>query len=294
VLQRRVRRAMTLTTLYVAVVCVPAGSAMAELGDADPGGGNATTSTTVDTTATTEPSPDSSTTTTTTITDDSTTTTTVPADDDADTTTTTTSTTTSTTTPTTGPGPSTTSTSIPSSRGTGRSTTTTRPLSTTTAAPGSTVTTAPALSPAGAMVTNDAAEVTSPGGDGGGSGGSSPSGRSGRTTHPSPTRPDRDAETTAENPPDPLHFPGDTPVPPGIDPTGLGGLLGLGAVAGEVPAGVASDLAPTDLESALPSRDQGTSSSVALLGLSLFILLALAGGIAYRWWDRRPERYWPA
>jgi hypothetical protein len=33
---------------------------------------------------------------------------------------------------------------------------------------------------------------------------------------------------------------------------------------------------------------------VALLGLSLLILLALAGGIAYRWWDRRPERYWPA
>ena len=55
-----------------------------------------------------------------------------------------------------------------------------------------------------------------------------------------------------------------------------------------------SDLAPTGLESALPSRDQGTSSSMALLGLSLLILLALAGGTAYRWWDRRPERYWPA
>ncbi|MGH9009092.1 MAG: hypothetical protein ACRDYF_04505 [Acidimicrobiia bacterium] len=55
-----------------------------------------------------------------------------------------------------------------------------------------------------------------------------------------------------------------------------------------------SDLALTDSESALPSRDQGSSSSAALLGLSLLILLALAGGAAYRWWDRRPERYWPA
>jgi hypothetical protein len=144
------------------------------------------------------------------------------------------------------------------------------------------------------VATNDIAEAANPGGDDGGSGGSSSSGRSGRTTHPAPTRPDRDAETTAENPPDPLYFPGDTSVPPGFDATGLGGLFGLGAVADEVPAGVTSDLAPTDLESALPSRDHGSSSSVALLGLSLLILFALAGGIAYRWWDRRPERYWPA
>lgn len=134
------------------------------------------------------------------------------------------------------------------------------------------------------MVTDHTAEAASPGGDGGGSGGSSSSGRSGRTTHPSPTRPDRDAETTADVPPDPNWF----------DPAGLGGLFGLGAVADEVPAGVTSDPTPAGLESALPSRDQGTSSSVALLGLSLLILLALAGGIAYRWWDRRPERYWPA
>ena len=139
------------------------------------------------------------------------------------------------------------------------------------------------------MATNDIADGAIPlddddDGDGGGSGGSSSSGRSGRTTHPSPTRPDRDAETTAENP----------PIPNWFDPTGVGGLFGLGAVADEVPAGVTPDLAPTDLASALPGRDHGTSSSVALLGLSLLILLALAGGIAYRWWDRRPERYWPA
>jgi uncharacterized membrane protein len=276
-MQRRVRRAMTLTTLYVAMVCAPAGPAVAELGDPDPGGGNATTSTTVDTTPTTEPPSASTTTTTTTISDPPTTTTTVPADDDADTTTT------STSAPTTGPGPSTTSTSIPSSGGTGRSTTTTGPSSTTTTAPGSTVTTAPALSPAEAVVTDDTAEAANPGGDGSASGGSSSPGRSGRTTHPSPTRPDRDAETTADDPPTPNWF----------DPIGVGGLFGLGAVADQVPAGVTSDLTPTDLEPALPSRDHGTSS-VALLGLSLLIMLALAGGIAYRWWDRRPERYWPA
>ena len=82
-MQRRVRRAMALTTLYVAMVCAPAGPAVAELGDPDPGGGNATTSTTVDTPPTTEPPSDSTTTTTTTISDPSTTTTTVPADDAA-------------------------------------------------------------------------------------------------------------------------------------------------------------------------------------------------------------------
>jgi hypothetical protein len=31
-----------------------------------------------------------------------------------------------------------------------------------------------------------------------------------------------------------------------------------------------------------------------LLGLSLLILLALAGGVAFRWWDQRPDRYWSA
>jgi hypothetical protein len=62
-----------------------------------------------------------------------------------------------------------------------------------------------------------------------------------------------------------------------------------------VPAGVSPELAPADSESALPSRDHSSSpSSAALLGLSLLILLALAGGAAYRWWDHRPDRYWPA
>ena len=91
---------MALTTICVAMVCVPAGPALADLGDPDPGGGNATSSTTVDTTPTTEPTPDSTTTTTTTTPepDPSTTTTTVP-DDDAGATATST-----TTTPTTGPG----------------------------------------------------------------------------------------------------------------------------------------------------------------------------------------------
>jgi hypothetical protein len=31
-----------------------------------------------------------------------------------------------------------------------------------------------------------------------------------------------------------------------------------------------------------------------LLGLSLLILLALAGSAAFRWWDQRPDRYWSA
>jgi hypothetical protein len=274
---RRVRRAMALTTVIVAVVCIPAGPVLADLGDPDPGGGNATTSTTVDTTPTTDPSPDSTTTTTTTPTDSSTTTT-APADDDAGATTTSSSTSTS----TTAPDGSTTSTSIPSSRGSGRSTNTTRPSSTTTTAPGSTTTTAPAPSPAGAVVTDDTADAAIPGGDAGAAGGSTRSGGSGRTTHPSPTRPDKDAETAA-NPPDPNWF----------DASGLGGLLGVGAD-NLVPAGETPDLALTDSESALPSRDQGSSSSAALLGLSLLILLGLAGGAAYRWWDRRPDRYWPA
>ena len=285
---------MALTTICVAMVCVPAGPALADLGDPDPGGGNATSSTTVDTTPTTEPTPDSTTTTTTTTTtpepDPSTTTTTVP-DDDAGATATST-----TTTPTTGPASSTPSTSLPSSGGTGRSTTTTRPSSTTTTTTGSTITTAPATSPAGAVVTyDDSAEGESPGGKGA-SGGSNASGGSGRKTHPSPTRPGMDADvpSATDNPPDPLSFPGDTPVPPGFDASGLGGLFGVGAVANMVPAGVIPDLAPLASESALPSRDRGSPSSAALLGLSLLILLFLAGGVAYRWWDHRPERYWPA
>jgi hypothetical protein len=144
------------------------------------------------------------------------------------------------------------------------------------------------------VVTNDSADGESSGGDSRASGGSTSSGGSGRSTHPSPTRPGKDAETTSAATPDPLSFPGETPVPPGFDASGLGGLFGVGAVANPVPAGVTPELALTDSESALPSRDHGSSSSAALLGLSLLILLALTGGAAYRWWDRRPDRYWPA
>ena len=291
---RRVRRAMAITTVIVAVGCIPAGPALADLGDADPGGGDATTSTTVDTTPTTDPTSDSTTTTTTTPPDPSTTTT-APADDDAGATTTS-----STSTTSTAPGASTTSTSIPSSGGSGRPTTNnTRPSSTTTTAPGSTTTTAPALSPAGTVVSNETAEDASPGGDSGGApGGSTSSGGSGRSTHPSPTRPDKNTEEfpemTADAPPDPLSFPGDTPVPPGFEASGLGGLFGVGTTADPVPAGETPELVLGDSESALPSRDHNSPSSLAVLGLSLLILVALAGGTAYRWWDRRPDRYWPA
>src|SRR5207244_3851342 len=99
-----------------------------------------------------------------------------------------------------------------------------------------------------------------------------------------PTRPDKNSEKAAIPPPDPNWF----------DASGLGGLFGVGSVASQVPAGETPELALTDSESALPSRDHGSSSSAALLGLSLLLLLALAGGATYRWWDRRPDRYWPA
>jgi len=274
---RRVRRAMALTTVCVAMVCVAAGPARAELGDPDPSGGSATTSTTVDTTPTTDPSSDPTTTTTTTPTDPSTTTTTAPADNDSGATTSSSSSTT-----TTGPGSSTTSTSIPSSGGSSRSTTTSRPSSTTTTAPGSTGTTTPAPSPAGVVVPDLTAGDQGSGGDSHASGSS---GGSGRSTHPSPTRPEKSADKAAIPPPDPNWF----------DASGLGGLFGVGAVANQVPAGETPEPALTDSESALPSRDHGTSSSsAALLGLSLLALLALAGGAAYRWWDHRPARYWPA
>jgi hypothetical protein len=123
---RRVRRAMALTTVFVAVVYVPAVPAEAELGDTDPG--SATTSTTVDTTPTTEPSPGSTTTTT--------------------------------------------------------------------------------------------------------------------TTDPSPTRPGKDAETTAA-----------PPAPNWFDPSGLGGLLGVGAVANPVPAGVTPE--PALADSGVPPPQPG-------------------------------------
>jgi hypothetical protein len=130
------------------------------------------------------------------------------------------------------------------------------------------------------VVTNTVADTS--GGDSHASGGSSPG--AGRSTHPSPTRPDK-APDAAATPPDPSWF----------DASGLGGLYGAVSGADPVPAGVSPELALTDSESPLPSRDHSSSpSSAALLGLSLLIMLALAGGAAYRWWDHRPDRYWPA
>jgi hypothetical protein len=126
------------------------------------------------------------------------------------------------------------------------------------------------------VVTNDTA--------GGSSGESRAAGGGDRSTHPSPTRPDK-APDAAAAPPDLSWF----------DTSGLGGLYGAVSGADPVPAGVSPELALTDSESPLPSRDHSSSpSSAALLGLSLLIMLALAGGAAYRWWDHRPDRYWPA
>jgi len=112
------------------------------------------------------------------------------------------------------------------------------------------------------------------------------SGGPGRNTHPSPSRPEKASESTAD---------GSTPDANWFDPSAVGGLLGVSADASPSPAGATSDAAMAASESALPSRDHGSSpSSAVLLGLSLLILLAIAGGAAFRWWDRRPGRYWPA
>jgi hypothetical protein len=115
-----------------------------------------------------------------------------------------------------------------------------------------------------------------------------PSSRSSRTTHPSPTRPAaKEAGTAAE---------ATSPDPNWFDASGLGGFLGVGTDSTPVPAEAAvGDPVPADLESALADRDHVSSpSSAALLGVSLVILLALLVGVAVRWWDRRPGRYWPA
>ncbi|HYT38109.1 MAG TPA: hypothetical protein VEN99_01290, partial [Acidimicrobiia bacterium] len=61
---RRVRRALALTTIFVALVSVPAAQAVADGVGGDPGTGTETTSTTLDTTSTTAPASDPTTTTT--------------------------------------------------------------------------------------------------------------------------------------------------------------------------------------------------------------------------------------
>ena len=96
-LLRRVRRGLALTTLFVALACVPAAHALADdTGSVDPGPGTETTTTTLGSAPATDPAPDpatdpatdpsspDSTTTTTTVPDptSSTTTTTAPAESD--------------------------------------------------------------------------------------------------------------------------------------------------------------------------------------------------------------------
>jgi hypothetical protein len=133
-------------------------------------------------------------------------------------------------------------------------------------------------------VITEAAGDPPAGGDepGTGGGAATPSAGSGRTPRPSASGPDsKRSETGDEVVPDPNWF----------DASGLSGLLGVGS--GLPPA--AADVATPggDLQLALPSRD-GNSRSPVLLALSLLIMLGLAGGIAYLWWDRRPTRYWAA
>jgi hypothetical protein len=132
-------------------------------------------------------------------------------------------------------------------------------------------------------VITDAAGDPPAGGDepGTGGGAATPSAGSGRTARPSPSGPDtKGPEAGAEGIPDPNWF----------DASGLSGLLGVGS---GLPPAAADAAAPADLQSALPSRD-GNSRSPLLLALSLLIMLGLTGGVAYRWWDRRPDRYWAA
>jgi hypothetical protein len=133
--------------------------------------------------------------------------------------------------------------------------------------------------------------VTDPGAASGDAGTAGPStGSSGdatRSTRPAPSRPDNkgSAPGSETTPPDTTWF----------DAASLtGGLLGLPAAGSEA----SSETSAPDavLEATLTtSRDHSTSSSsLVLLGVSVLILLALLGGVAFRWWDRRPGRYWPA
>jgi hypothetical protein len=150
------------------------------------------------------------------------------------------------------------------------------------------------------VVTSDGAAGSTPDGTGAGAaGGSNSSGGSGKAIHPSPTRPGNDADVppAADSTSDPQYSPEGTPVPPGFDASGLSGLFGVGAGAqtSEVPAGATGGSAPAELAAPLPGRDHRSSlSSALLLALSLLILGGLAAGAGFYWWDRRPDRYWPA
>jgi hypothetical protein len=135
-------------------------------------------------------------------------------------------------------------------------------------------------------VATDPSGDSAAGGAGSAGGATTISGGAPRTTRPSPARPGAEESGTVTD---------GTPDPNWFDASGLGGLLGVGTGTPQTPADAAAGDSPsTELESALPSRGDSAPSSPVLLALSLLILLALAGGLAYRWWDRRESRYWPA
>jgi len=115
-----------------------------------------------------------------------------------------------------------------------------------------------------------------------------PSDGSGRTPRPLATGPDTGASKAAATAP--------APASSSFDASALSGLLGVGQAippASVDPAAPAP--APGELEAALAGHDHRSSlSSMVLLAVALLILLALAGGVAVRWWAGRPGRYWPA
>jgi hypothetical protein len=139
-------------------------------------------------------------------------------------------------------------------------------------------------------VANDAAGDPPAGGEDAGTGGgaATPSAGSGRSTRPAPARPDSQ---------DPEPDGGATPDPNWFDASGLGGLLGVGTglppAGADGPAGGSPD-AGDELAGGVPSGEGRAGSSPLLLGLSVLIMLGLGGGVAFRWWDRRPGRYWAA
>jgi hypothetical protein len=139
------------------------------------------------------------------------------------------------------------------------------------------------------VVVTDLPGADAAGGSGAVGAATTPSSGSGRTTSVSSTRPEKAESGTADGP---------SPDPNWFDASGLGGFLGVGADSAPADAAAAAagaDALPADLESALANRDGASSpSSPVLLGASLLILLVLAVGVAVRWWDRRPGRYWPA
>jgi hypothetical protein len=137
-------------------------------------------------------------------------------------------------------------------------------------------------------VVNDAAGDPPADGEDAGTGGgaATPSAGSGRSTRPAPARPGSQL-------PEPDG--GASPDPHWFDASGLDGLLGTGLPpAGAGPSAGAPPDAGDELAGDVGGLEGRAGSSPALLGLSVAIMLALGGGLAFRWWDRRPDRYWPA